>query len=454
MTIITRFAPSPTGYLHIGGARTALFSWLYAKANGGKFLLRIEDTDRERSTQPAIDAIISSMKWLGMDWDGEVVMQFARADRHAEVAHQMVAAGKAYPCYTTAEELAAFRAANQHAKYRSPWREGGTPPAGAKPVIRLKAPLTGETIVEDKVKGRVSVQNAEMDDMVLLRSDNTPTYMLAVVVDDHDMGVTDVIRGDDHFTNTFRQLQIYDAMGWTAPKFCHIPMILGADGAKLSKRHGALGVGEYEKMGFLPEAICNYLLRLGWSHGDDEIISQQQAIEWFNLDHLSASPARFDMDKLKSVNHHYIMSMAFGDLKSRLKEIINDAIDFEIGFSRLNKLAKPIQERSYTINEIAENSYYLFTDNFKFDEKALTALSEIGKGHIKVLLPKLEAANWAAADLETCIKAYITESGAKFPAVGMPVRAALTGTTNAPAVHEIMVALGKTETIARLKAVL
>jgi glutamyl-tRNA synthetase len=446
MTIITRFAPSPTGYLHIGSARTALFSWLYARANGGKFLLRVEDTDRERSTQPAIDAIFSSMKWLGMDWDGEAIMQFARANRHAEVAHQMVAAGKAYPCYTSAEELAAFRAANQHAKYRSPWREGGTPPAGAKPVIRLKAPLTGETIVEDKVKGRVSVQNAEMDDMVLLRSDNTPTYMLAVVVDDHDMGVTDVIRGDDHFTNTFRQLQIYDAMGWIAPNFCHIPMILGADGAKLSKRHGALGVGEYEKMGFLPEAICNYLLRLGWSHGDDEVISQQQAIEWFNLDHLSASPARFDMDKLKSVNAHYIRTMD----EKKLAAMLNFPAGME---NRVQSMLPHLKERADTLVELAASAAFLFAQQNP-DEKALTALSEIGKGHIKALLPKLEATNWAAADLETCIKAYITESGAKFPVVGMPVRAALTGTTNAPAVHEIMVALGKTETIARLKAVL
>lgn len=442
MTIITRFAPSPTGYLHIGSARTALFSWLYAKANKGKFLLRIEDTDRERSTQPAVDAIFSSMKWLGLDWDGEAIFQFARANRHAEVAHQMVAAGKAYPCYTTAEELAAFRAANPHAKYRSPWREGGTPPAGAKPVIRLKAPLTGETIVEDKVKGRVTVQNAEMDDMVLLRSDNTPTYMLAVVVDDHDMGVTDVIRGDDHFTNTFRQIQIYNAMGWDVPRFCHIPMILGSDGAKLSKRHGALGVGEYEKMGFLPEAICNYLLRLGWSHGDDEIISQQQAIEWFNLDHISASPARFDIEKLKSINAHYLRGMKDETLAQLL------SLD-----SNKIKLLSALKERAQTLVDLAASAAFL-TSPQKPDEKALKALDEAGKGHVKALLPKLEAANWAAADLEASVKNYITESGAKFPAVAMPLRAALTGTAQGLAVHEIMAALGKAETIARLKAVL
>ena len=446
MTIITRFAPSPTGYLHIGSARTALFSWLYAKANKGKFLLRVEDTDRERSTQPAVDAIFSSMKWLGLDWDGEATFQFARESRQAEVAQQMVAAGKAYPCYTTAEELTAFRAANPHAKYRSPWREGGTPPAGAKPVIRLKAPLTGETVVEDKVKGRVTVQNTELDDMVLLRSDGAPTYMLAVVVDDHDMGVTDVIRGDDHFTNTFRQLQIYDAMGWSAPRFCHIPMILGADGAKLSKRHGALGVGEYEKMGFLPEAIFNYLLRLGWSHGDDEIISRTQAIEWFNLDHLSASPARFDIEKLKSVNAHYLRTMDEKKLAALLK--VPDGME-----GRVQSMLPHLKERAHTLVELAAASAFLFEQQ-KPDEKALAALSDVGKGHIKALLPKLEATNWTAPDLETCIKTYITESGTKFPAVGMPVRAALTGTTNAPAVHEIMAALGKAETIARLKAVL
>ena len=449
--IITRFAPSPTGYLHIGNARTALFSWLYARANKGKCLLRVEDTDRERSTQAAIDVIFSSIKWLGMDWDGEATFQYARAGRHAEVALEMVAAGKAYHCYTSTEELAAFRAENPHAKFRSPWREGGTPPAGAKSVIRLKAPLTGETIVEDKVKGRVAVQNAELDDMVLLRSDGAPTYMLAVVVDDHDMGVTDVIRGDDHFTNTFRQLQIYDAMGWSAPRFCHIPMILGADGTKLSKRHGALGVGDYDKMGFLPDAIFNYLLRLGWSHGDDEIISREQAIEWFNLNHLSSSPARFDIEKLKSVNAHYMRTM---DEKKLAQLVLSSSTDprAKLEDDRLLRLLPALKERAHTLVELAAASAFLFAPQNP-DEKALTALSEIGKGHIKALLPKLEAANWEVADLEVCIKNYITESGAKFPAVGMPVRAALTGTTNAPAIHEIMAALGKEETLGRLRLV-
>jgi glutamyl-tRNA synthetase len=459
MTVITRFAPSPTGYLHIGSARTALFSWLYAKANGGKFLLRIEDTDRERSTQPAIDAILRSMRWLGMDWDGDEVYQFARASRHAEVAEQLVKDGKAYYCYTSSEELAAFRAANPHAKYRSSWRKGGTPPANIKPVIRLKAPITGETIVDDGVKGSVSVQNAEMDDMVLLRSDRTPTYMLAVVVDDHDMNVTHVIRGDDHFTNTFRQIQLYDACGWSKPHFSHIPMILGADGAKLSKRHGALGVEEYQKMGFLPEALNNYLLRLGWSHGDDEIISQQQAIEWFNLEHISNSPARFDMEKLRSVNAYYMRNMDEGDLANLVLSscglTAGSSLDAAVkpqhdGFK---KLLPALKERAQTLVELSQSAAFLF-EMQPLDEKAQKVLDEAGKAHLKAIAMKLENTEWEATKLEAAIKSYVTESGAKFPAVGMPIRAALTGTTNAPAVHEIMAALGKDETIARLKAVL
>lgn len=463
MTIITRFAPSPTGYLHVGSARTALYNWLYAKANNGKFLLRIEDTDRERSTQPAIDAILRSMRWLGMDWDGEEIYQFARADRHAEVAEQLVKDGKAYYCYTSPEELSAFRTANPHAKYRSPWREGGTPPAGMKPVIRLKALTTGETTVNDGVKGSVSVQNSEMDDMVLLRSDGTPTYMLAVVVDDHDMNVTHVIRGDDHFTNTFRQIQLYDACGWSKPHFSHIPMILGADGAKLSKRHGALGVEEYQKMGFLPEALNNYLLRLGWSHGDDEIISQQQAIEWFNLEHISNSPARFDMEKLRSVNHYYLMNSkddhalfrwGIAIFEDKIFELTGHRPDLkDVGYSRLNKLVKILKEKSKTLEELGANSAFLFAP-IKPDEKAQKALDDAGKAHLKAIATELENVEWEATALEAAIKSYVTESGAKFPAVGMPIRAALTGTTNAPAVHEIMAALGKDETIARLKAVL
>src|SRR5580658_9255155 len=309
---IVRFAPSPTGYLHIGGARTALFNWLYAKHTGGKFLLRIEDTDRARSTPESVQTILDGLKWLGLDWDGDAISQFARFERHAEVARQMVANGTAYYCYASPEELETMRA-EQKAKglpqrYDGRWRDrpAGDAPPGVKPVIRLKAPQTGETIVNDAVMGSITVQNSQLDDMVLLRADGTPTYMHAVVVDDHDMGITHVIRGDDHMTNTFRQVQIYKAMGWEIPAFAHLPMILGPDGAKLSKRHGSPAVADYRERGYLPEAIRNYLLRLCWSHGDDEIISTQQAIEWFDFGGIGKSPARFDFVKLGNVNAHYI----------------------------------------------------------------------------------------------------------------------------------------------------
>jgi glutamyl-tRNA synthetase len=312
MTTITRFAPSPTGFLHIGGARTALFNWLYAKHTGGQFMLRIEDTDRARSTQPAIDAIIDGMQWLGLTWEGEPVMQFERAGRHAEVAQELIARGQAYYCYATAGDLQRMREEAQKEgktfRYDGYWRDRdpAQAPPGVKPSVRIKSPLEGSITVHDKVQGEVTVDCKQLDDMVLLRSDGTPTYMLAVVVDDHDMGVTQVIRGDDHFTNTFRQLMIYNAMGWDAPGFAHVPMILGADGAKLSKRHGALGVDAYRDMGYLPEAVLNYLLRLGWSHGDDETISIRQAIEWFTLDAVGKSPSRFDFVKLENLNGHYM----------------------------------------------------------------------------------------------------------------------------------------------------
>ncbi|MBX6324324.1 MAG: glutamate--tRNA ligase, partial [Rhodospirillaceae bacterium] len=310
MSVVTRFAPSPTGFLHIGGARTALFNWLFARHHGGTFLLRIEDTDRERSTAAAIDAIFSGLRWLGIDWDGEALFQSSRASRHAEVAGQLVAAGKAYRCYATPEELAVMRESQRRTgrPVRSPWRDRDPVqvPAGVAPTIRLRAPLDGETVVGDLVQGEIRVDNAQLDDMVLLRGDGTPTYMLAVVVDDHDMAVTHVIRGHDHLTNTFRQVQLYQALGWDIPAFAHIPLIHGPDGAKLSKRHGALGVEAYREMGFLPEAVRNYLLRLGWAHGDDEVISTEQAIAWFDLDGVGRSPARFDLAKLTNLNAHYL----------------------------------------------------------------------------------------------------------------------------------------------------
>ncbi len=455
MTVVTRFAPSPTGYLHIGGARTALFNWLYARHHGGKFYLRIEDTDRARSTQDAIDAILQGMKWLGLDWDGEPVFQFARSARHTEVAKEMVAKGNAFYCYTTPEELEKFRKENPNAKFRSPWRDGGTPPAGAKPSVRLKAPLTGETTVHDKVQGSVTVQHSELDDLILLRSDGTPTYMLAVVVDDHDMGITQVIRGDDHFTNTFRQLMIYNAMGWEAPSFAHIPLIHGPDGAKLSKRHGALGVQEYEKMGYLPEAMRNYLLRLGWSHGDDEIISTQQAIEWFNLENAGKSPSRFDFAKLENLNGHYMREADDARLTDLVLNICN-AKDNALAKERVLKGMGGLKARAKTLVELSESSaVYISTRPLTLDDKAKDMLdNKSGRELVRALLPKLEAqADFShTATMELC-KAHAAEIGKKLGDIAQPLRAALTGRLVSPGVFEVMEILGKEESLGRLKDV-
>jgi glutamyl-tRNA synthetase len=451
MTVITRFAPSPTGFLHIGGARTALFNWLYAKHHNGTFLLRIEDTDRKRSTQEAIDAIIQGMGWLGLDWEGEPIFQFARAARHAEVAHELLAKDKAYKCYTTQAELDEFRAKNPNAKFRSPWRDGGTPPADGKPVIRIKAPLEGAVTVNDMVKDEATVTASELDDMVLLRADGTPTYMLAVVVDDHDMGVTDVIRGDDHFTNTFRQLMIYDAMGWRAPKFAHVPMINGPDGAKLSKRHGALGVQEYEKMGYLPEALRNYLLRLGWSHGDEEIISTQQAIEWFNLDAVGKSPSRFDFTKLENLNGHY---MREADNKRLVDLILPQLgnVDDE-GKTRLLKGMDGLKARAKTLVELAESAaFYVAKRPLVFDPKAKDLLEKGGRDIINTLLPKLEAqADFSHTAIEQICREVAEATGQKLGGIAQPLRAALSGKTVSPGVFEVMEILGKNETLNRLR---
>lgn len=448
MTTITRFAPSPTGFLHIGGARTALFNWLYAKHHGGKFYLRIEDTDRARSTQAAIDAILDGMKWLGLDWDGDVIYQFARKDRHAEVAKQLLANGKAYECYCTQAELDAFRSAFPNQKFKSPWRNGvgnNVLPRGIKPSIRIKAPESGSITVADAVQGTVSVNASELDDMVLLRSDGTPTYMLAVVVDDHDMGITQVIRGDDHFTNTFRQLMIYEAMGWTAPKFAHIPLIHGADGAKLSKRHGALGVDAYRDMGYLPEAVCNYLLRLGWSHGDDEIISQKQAIEWFNLESCGKSPSRFDFTKLESVNAHYIREADDARLVGLIAPQDQD-------HSLLLKAMPGLKQRAKTLKELSENAAFLIARP-TFDETTKPQL-DAGKSILQGLLPKLEALTvWNHDALQAACKAYGEENGLKLGAVMGPIRIAITGKTASPSMFEIMDILGREETLGRLREV-
>jgi glutamyl-tRNA synthetase len=452
MTVVTRFAPSPTGFLHIGGARTALFNWLYAKHHQGRFLLRIEDTDRARSTQAAIEAIIDGMSWLGLNWDGEIVYQFERAPRHAEVAKQLVDMGKAYYCYTTAEELTAFREQNPHGKFRSPWRDStATPPAGVPPVVRLKAPLEGSTTVHDKVQGSVAISNTEIDDLVLLRSDGTPTYMLAVVVDDHDMGVTQIIRGDDHFTNTYRQVLIYEAMGWESPAFAHIPLIHGPDGAKLSKRHGALGVDAYRDMGYLPEGLRNYLLRLGWSHGDDEIISTEQAIEWFGLESVGKSPSRFDFAKLENVNGHYIREAA----DAQLTQLVLPLLDLKNpqGEAWVSKGMNALKQRAKTIKELAESAqFYASIRPIVLDEKATEAMKKGGLELAQALLPSLEAlTDWNHDSLQATCKAFGEASGQKLGNIMQPLRAAITGKTTSPSMFEVMEIIGKDETLGRLR---
>ncbi|MDE3059521.1 MAG: glutamate--tRNA ligase [Pseudomonadota bacterium] len=452
MTVITRFAPSPTGYLHIGGARTALFNWLYAKHHGGKFFLRIEDTDRQRSTPEAIEAIIDGLRWLGLDCEGDAVYQYARSARHADVAHELLKHGRAFKCYTTQAELEEFRKEHPNAKFRSPWRDGGHSPPNTPYVIRLKAPLEGETTVQDKVQGTVSIKNSELDDMVLLRSDGTPTYMLAVVVDDHDMGVTQVIRGDDHLTNTFRQLALYDAMNWPAPDFAHIPLIHGPDGAKLSKRHGALGVEAYRDMGYLPEAMRNYLLRLGWSHGDEEIISTEQAIKWFDLDAVGKSPSRFDFAKLDNLNAHYLREA--GD--ERLVELILPflpPLPPEEGINRLLRGMSGLKARAKTLKELAANAVF-YIERPPLDAKAQAILDNGGKDLLKSLLPVLEAAGgWQKDPLEQACREFAEPSGQKLGAVAQPLRAALTGSTTSPPIFEVMEVLGKEESIRRIKEV-
>lgn len=461
MSIVTRFAPSPTGFLHIGGARTALFNWLYARHHGGVFRLRIEDTDRQRSTKEAIDAIIEGMKWLGLAWDGEIVYQFARAARHAEVARELLAAGKAYYCYCTPEELEqmreAARAAGKPVRYDGRWRDRDPKdaPAGVKPVIRIKAPLAGETIVHDKVQGEVKVANDQLDDMILLRSDGTPTYMHAVVVDDHDMGVTQVIRGDDHLTNTFRQLQIYQAAGWEPPSFAHIPLIHGADGAKLSKRHGALGVEAYRDMGYLPEALRNYLLRLGWGHGDDEIISTEQAIQWFDLDGVGRAPSRFDFAKLDNLNGHYLRQSDDARLAEEVAGRLGAAGDAAI-VARLKAGMAGLKARAKTLKELAENArFYTASRPLALDDKARAQMTAEARSVLSTLRDELNsAASWSAPDLEALARALAERKGIKLGQVAQPLRAALSGATTSPPIFEVMQVLGRQETLGRIDDVL
>jgi len=451
-SIVTRFAPSPTGFLHIGGARTALFNWLFARHHGGKFLLRIEDTDKARSTKEAIDAILDGMRWLELDWDGHEYYQSQFWARHAEVAHKLLERGHAYRCYMTQEELAAQRekaqAERRPFRIDSPWRDVAER-QGDKPfVIRLKAPREGETVIEDKVQGRVTVQNSELDDFILLRSDGTPTYMLAVVVDDHDMGVTHVIRGDDHLNNAFRQLAIIRAMGWPEPVYAHVPLIHGADGAKLSKRHGALGVDSYrDELGYLPEAVSNYLLRLGWGHGDDEIISREQAIEWFDLDHVGKSPSRFDFKKLENLNGHYLRQAD----DARLAALV--APKLELSEPDLLVRAMPeLKARAHTLNELADGARFLFESRpLSIDDGAADLLTPDSRALLAAAHQRLVAlANWESESLEGAIREVAEGAGVKLGKLAQPLRAALTGRTTSPGIFDVLALLGRDESLARI----
>jgi len=450
--VVTRFAPSPTGFLHIGGARTALFNWLFAKHHGGKFLLRIEDTDKARSTKEAIDAILDGMNWLALDWDGHEYYQSQFWSRHAEIAHKMLDRGHAYRCYMTQEELTEQREAAQRDRrpfrINSPWRDATDEQDGKPFVVRLKAPRDGETVIDDRVQGRVTVQNVELDDFVLLRSDGTPTYMLAVVVDDHDMGVTHVIRGDDHLNNAFRQLAIIRAMGWPEPVYAHVPLIHGQDGAKLSKRHGALGVDSYrDELGFLPEAVSNYLLRLGWGHGDDEIISREQAIEWFDLDHVGKSPSRFDFKKLENLNGHYLREAD----DARLADLVGDRLP-EADKDLLIRAMPELKARAHTINELADGARFLFASRpLDVDEAAGALLTPEARQLLAAAHNSLAAlAKWDGESLEAAIREVAESHGVKLGKLAQPLRAALTGRTTSPGIFDVLALLGRDESLGRI----
>jgi glutamyl-tRNA synthetase len=456
--VVTRFAPSPTGYLHIGGARTALFNWLYARHHGGTFLLRIEDTDRARSTEDAIAAIFDGLDWLGLGGDEPPVFQFARAARHAEVAHALLDAGHAYKCFATAEELAALReaqrAAKQPMRYDGRWRDRdpSEAPAGMPYTVRLKAPRTGETVIEDAVQGRVVVQNVELDDMILLRSDGTPTYMLAVVVDDHDMGVTHVIRGDDHLNNAFRQLGIIRAMDWPEPIYAHIPLIHGSDGAKLSKRHGALGVDAYrDEMGMLPEAVFNYLLRLGWGHGDEEIMDRDRAIELFDLPGVGRSPSRFDLKKLENLNAHYVRAADDARLAGLAAPLLA-AKGFEADMALLTAAMASLKPRAKTTHELAEGAQFLFVKRpIPIDEAARSLLDDASAALVRSVADRFRAlGEWSMETIETAVRAAAEDAGIGLGKVAQPLRAALTGRTTSPGIFDVIFLLGKDETLGRL----
>ena len=465
--VITRFAPSPTGYLHIGGARTALFNWLYARHSGGKMLLRIEDTDRERSTDAAVAAIFDGLKWLGLEWDGEPIHQFARAARHREVAEGLVRTGKAYLAYDTADELnemrARARAEGGFARYDGKWRDRdpATAPPGVKPVIRIKAPLDGETVIEDGVQGRVAFPNKDLDDFIILRSDDTPTYMLAVVVDDHDMDVTQIIRGDDHLTNAARQKILYEAAGWDVPAMAHIPLIHGPDGAKLSKRHGALGVDAYRAMGYLPEAMRNYLVRLGWSHGDDEIMSNEAMVGWFDIAGINRAAARFDFAKLESINAHYLRRMDDATLVSTLIAALHylpggGAFQAKLDPDRLYRLRQAVpflKERAKTLVDLIDGAQFIVAERpIPIDQAAAALLDKNGARALLARVGKALAAipEWTATALESAVKSLAGETGVKLGNIAQPLRAALTGRSASPGIFDVLAILGREESLARI----
>ncbi len=458
MSIVTRIPPSPTGLMHIGTARTALYNWLYARRHNGQMQFRIEDTDRERYAPEFVQSIVDGLEWLGLNWDGDILSQYERRERHAEIAQELVKTGKAYFCYCSPEELNTMRekakAEGKITFYDRRWRDAdpSTAPKGVSPVIRIKAPLEGESILSDHVQGDVRVKNEQLDDFIILRSDGTPTYMLAVVVDDHDMGVTHVIRGDDHLNNTFRQNLIYEAMGWRLPDYAHLPMILGPDGSKLSKRHGATSVAEYANMGYLPEAMCNYLLRLGWSHGDEEIISREQAIEWFDLDHVQKSPARFDFAKLDSINAHYIKEADNNRLIGLVTPFIEKkglSVD-ETGRARLLAGMDELKSRAKTLLQIAdEGAFYCKTVPYDFDDKAKASLDSAILQTLKDRLSGIT--EFTAENIEAACKDIANQNTeGKLGKVAMPLRAALTGTTVSPSIFHAAEILGKDEAIERL----
>jgi glutamyl-tRNA synthetase len=464
--VITRFAPSPTGYLHIGGARTALFNWLYARAKGGKMLLRIEDTDQARSSEGAILAILDGLRWLDLEWDGEPLYQMTRAQRHREAAEQLLAEGKAYRCYASPEELAAMRerarAEGRAPGYDGTWRDRDhrEAPPGVAPAIRFKAPREGETVIEDRVQGRVVFANKDIDDLVILRSDGTPTYNLSVVVDDHDMDITHVIRGDDHLTNAARQTQIFKALGWQTPIYAHVPLIHGPDGAKLSKRHCALGVEAYRAMGYLPAALRNYLVRLGWSHGDAEIMSTDEVIQWFDLDAIGRSAARFDFAKLENLNGHYLRVTPDSEIVQRLKVLVPELPDGAAlgerigadGWQKLERAMPGLKERAKTLVELLDSASFLFAKRpLTMDDQAAKLLDAAGRETLAAFLPLLEGVSpWTPEALEASVRSFAEETGRKLGKVAQPLRAAVTGRSTSPGIFEVLEVLGRDESLARI----